>query len=32
VTVIVERGGPGSQAALPIGRAMLEAAMQDERE
>ncbi|HUG14507.1 MAG TPA: penicillin-binding transpeptidase domain-containing protein [Thermomicrobiales bacterium] len=32
VTVIVERGGPGSQTALPIGRAMLEAAMQDERE
>lgn len=27
VTVIVEHGGPGSQAALPIGRAMLEAAI-----
>jgi peptidoglycan glycosyltransferase len=25
--VIVEHGGPGSQAALPIGRALLEAAL-----
>lgn len=30
VSVIVERGGPGSQAALPIGRELLTAAMQSE--
>ena len=29
VSVIVERGGPGSQAALPVGRALLEAAFQE---
>jgi penicillin-binding protein A len=29
VSVVVERGGPGSQTAMPIGRAMFEAAMQD---
>ena len=28
VSVIVEHGGPGSQAALPVGRALLEAAFQ----
>jgi len=28
VSVIVERGGPGSQAALPVGRALLDAAFQ----
>ncbi len=28
VSVIVERGGPGSQSALPVGRALLEAAFQ----
>jgi cell division protein FtsI/penicillin-binding protein 2 len=27
VAVVVEHGGPGSQAALPIGRALLEAAL-----
>jgi len=29
VSVIVERGGPGSQAAQPIGRSLLEAAFQE---
>lgn len=29
VSVIVEHGGPGSQAALPVGRALLDAAFQE---